>query len=361
MPRRICIVAPSLDIVGGQSVVAQRLMQQLAGDADLALAFLPHNPRLPGVLRALQRVRYVRTVTTSVAYVWSLLRELPRHDVIHVFSASYWSFLLAPAPAVLLGRLFGKRVILNYHSGEADDHLTRWRWFAPRVIRRASVVVVPSHYLVDVFARHGLRAEAIYNFVDVDAIPFRERAPLRPHFLSNRNFAPHYNVACVLRAFRRIQEARPDARLVVAGDGDERGALHALARELELRNVDFVGQVAPSAMAALYDGADVYLNAPSVDNMPISIIEAFAAGLPVVSTNAGGIPYIVTDGETGLLSNVGDERALADNALRLLAEPELARRLARDARREVRTKYTWPAVRAGWRQVYGLMAPANPS
>jgi glycosyltransferase involved in cell wall biosynthesis len=353
-PRRICIVAPSLDIVGGQAVVAQRLLEHLKGDADLALSFLPHNPRLPGVLRALQRVRYVRTVSTSVAYLASLLRELPRHDVIHVFSASYWSFLLAPAPAVLLGRLFGKRVILNYRSGEADDHLTRWRWFAPAVMRRASLIVVPSNYLVDVFARHGLAAHAIFNFVDVGAIPYRERATLRPLFLSNRNFAPHYNVACVLRAFRRIQDARPDARLVVAGDGEEREALHALARELELRSVDFVGQVTPSAMGALYDAADVYLNAPNVDNMPNSVIESFAAGLPVVSTSAGGIPYIVTHGETGLLSEPGDDEGLARNALQLLGDAESSRRLALAARREVLGKYTWPAVHVHWRAAYGL-------
>jgi glycosyltransferase involved in cell wall biosynthesis len=336
--------------------VAQRLLEHLRKDTDLSLSFLPHNPRLPGPLRALQRVRYVRTLSTSVAYLASLLRELPRHEVIHVFSASYWSFLLAPAPAVLLGRLFGKRVILNYRSGEADDHLTRWRLFAPAVMRRASLIVAPSNYLVDVFARHGLVAHAIFNFVDVGAIPYRERATLQPRFLSNRNFAPHYNVACVLRAFRRIQDVRPDARLVVAGDGEEREALHALARELALRDVDFVGQVTPGAMAALYDAADIYLNAPNIDNMPNSVIESFAAGVPVVSTNAGGIPYIVTDGRTGLLSDAGDDRGLADNALRLLADPELGRRLAHEARREVLEKYAWPAVHAAWRRAYGVEA-----
>ena len=349
---RVCIVAPSLDIVGGQAVVAQRLMQHLAGDADLAISFLPHNPRLPGVLRALQRVKYLRTITTSVAYVVSLLRELPRHDVIHVFSASYWSFLLAPTPAVLLGRLFGKRVILNYRSGEADDHLTRWRWLAPAVMRRASLIVVPSNYLVDVFARHGLVATSIFNFVDVSSIPYRERGPLRPRFLGNRNFAPHYNVSCVLRAFRLIQDEHPEARLVVAGDGEERESLHALARELDLRHVDFVGQVTPTAMAELYDAADVYLNAPNVDNMPNSIIESFAAGLPVVTTSAGGIPYIVTHEQTGLLVSPEDHRSLAEGALRLLADPALGQRLARAARQELLAKYTWRAVHPEWRSAY---------
>lgn len=354
--RRICIVAPSLDIVGGQAVVAQRLLAHLSADADLTVSFLPHNPRLPGVLRALQRIRYVRTIATSVAYVASLLRELPRHDVIHVFSASYWSFFLAPAPAVLLGRLFGKRVILNYRSGEADDHLRRWRWFAPAVMRRASLIVVPSNFLVDVFARHGLTAHAIFNFVDIGAIPYRERVALRSVFLSNRNFAPHYDVGTVLRAFRLIQDELPDARLVVAGDGEERDALLALARELELRYVDFVGQVSPGAMAALYDAADVYLNAPTVDNMPNSIIESFAAGLPVVTTSAGGIPYIVTHERTGLLVHPQDYSALAEAALRLVRDAALGRRLAAAARQEVLQKYTWSAVHPAWRQAYGVLA-----
>ena len=335
-------------------------MQHLEGDPQLEVSFLPHNPRLPGVLRALQRVKYVRTVSTSVAYLASLLRELPRHDVIHVFSASYWSFVLAPTPAVLLGRLFGKRVILNYRSGEADDHLTRWRRFAPAVMRRASLIVVPSNYLVDVLGRHGIAAQSIFNFVDVEAIPYRERSELRPLFLSNRNFAPHYDVACVLRAFRLIQDARPEARLVVAGDGEQRDMLHALARELKLRQVDFVGQVTTSAMAALYDAADVYLNAPRVDNMPNSIIESFAAGLPVVSTDAGGIPYIVAHGETGLLSEPGDHHRLADHALQLLGAPALGRRLAINARREVLQKYSWATVHARWREAYAVTNDDGP-
>lgn len=351
--RRVCIVAPSPAIIGGQAVIAQRLMAQLAQDSDIEMSFLPHDAVLPRPICRVRRVKYLRTLVTFAAYLVSLVRHLRHQDVVHVFSASYWSFLLAPAPAVIIGRVLGKRVILNYHSGEAADHLARWRTAVP-VLRRASAIVVPSDYLVDVFARFGLTATAIVNFVDVTSIQHRQRGPVRPFFLANRNFAPHYNVACVLRAFQIIQQQRPDARLVVAGDGQERDALHALARRLELRNVVFVGQVPPAKMAALYDAADVYLNAPDVDNMPSSIIEAFAAGLPVVTSNAGGIPYIVTHGENGLLSAPADAEALAANALRLLDDGALALRISTNGRRDVETKYTWPAVHAAWRRAYGV-------
>lgn len=350
---KVCIVAPSLDILGGQAVVAQRLMRKLAEDPDIELSFVPHNPRLPGPLRLLQRVKYVRTVTTSIAYVMLLLKRLRSQDVVHVFSASYWSFLLAPTPAVLIGKWYGKRVIVNYRSGEAEDHLTRWP-SALRVLRRADAIVVPSGYLVDVFAKFGLRATSIFNFVDTDRIPYRERKELQPHFLANRNFAPHYKVSCVLRAFQVIQRQVPDARLTVAGDGEERAMLHDLARQLELRNVEFLGQVTPAEMAQLYDQADIYLNSPNIDNMPNSVIEAFAAGLPVVTTSAGGIPYIVTHEQTGLMSAPNDHDALAVSALRLLSEPGLAQRLSTQARQELGARYTWPAVHSEWRDAYGL-------
>jgi glycosyltransferase involved in cell wall biosynthesis len=352
--RRICVVAPSLDIVGGQSVIADQLMTRLRADPDIELTFIPHNPRLPGPLRLLQRVKYLRTITTSVAYVAMLARKLRHQDVVHVFSASYWSFLLAPTPAIVLGRVYGKRVVLNYHSGEAADHLARWRHSAIPTLRLADVIAVPSGYLVDVFARFGFKALPVFNFIDPSDIPYRERSSLRPVFLANRNFAPHYNVATVLRAFELIQKNVPDASLIVAGDGEQRDELHALARDLGLQNVAFLGQLPPDRMPALYDTADIYLNASRVDNMPMSVIEAFAAGVPVVTSNAGGIPYLVNDGVTGLLAEPDDYSSLAAHALRLLQEPELVRRLTTAAREEVLRRYTWPAVHQNWRTLYGM-------
>ena len=336
---------------------AARLSRGLRQLGSVAVGFVPINPRLPGLLHLLQRVRYVRTVVTSVRYLWALVASLAKYDIVHVFSASYWSFVLAPTPAVLMGKWYGKRVILNYRSGEAEDHLRRWSRTAIPVMRLADALIVPSGYLVDVFARVGLRARAIANVVDFDQFRFRERRPLRPVFLSNRSFERHYNVACVLRAFARIQRSYPDARLILAGDGEERRALLVLARELDLHHVEFLGRVTPDRMPGVYDAADVYLNAPDIDNMPGSILEAFASGLPVVTTDAGGIPYIVRQAETGLMVPRGDHEAMAAAALRLLDEPALADRLSACALVECRRKYAPEAIVAEWQRVYeGLMA-----
>lgn len=357
---RVCLVGPSLDILGGQAVQAQRLLERLRTVPSLDVDFLPVNPRLPGPLRALQGVKYVRTATTSAAYGGSLLARLRHYDVVHAFSASYWSYLLAPLPALVVAKAYGRATVLNYRSGEADDHLRRSR-VAVRTIRRyVDAVVVPSGYLVDVFGRFGLPAQSIANFVEVERIPYRRRTHPAPRFLSNRNLEPLYNVACVLRAFALVQREVPDATLTVAGDGAERAPLEALAAELGLRGVRFVGRVSPADMPALYDAADVYLNTPNIDNMPNSVIEAFAAGLPVATTDAGGIPYIVEHERTALMVARDDHQALATAALRLLGEPGLAVALADAGRAECLSRYVWPAVAEQWAALYHGLARGAP-
>jgi glycosyltransferase involved in cell wall biosynthesis len=348
---RLLLVAPSLRILGGQAVQAKYLLEHLSREPMFEVSFVPHNPRFPGPFRLLQRVKYVRTLATSFVYCINLLLQIPRHDIVHVFSASYLSFVLAPTPAILIGRFFGKKVILNYHSGEAEDHLRCWPRTSVPVMKLADELIVPSPYLVDVFQKFGLRAYAISNIIDQDRFKFRERKPLRPIFLSNRNLYPLYNVACILRAFARIQQRFPEAELTIAGGGLQRPYLESLARELKLQNVEFRGLVAPDKMNELYDEAHVFLNSSNIDNMPGSILDSFACGLPVVSTNAGGIRFIITHGRTGLLVPKNDDEAMASWAIRLLETPELAESIARYAYEEC-PAYTWPAVRETWVTAY---------
>ena len=352
-PLRVLLVGPGMRPIGGQAVQLQRLLTRLNQTGKVAADFVATNPQLSGLSGSLQRVKYVRTLVTSAAFWFRLIRAIPCHDVVHVFSAAYWSFIISAVPPILIGRMFGKRVLLNYRSGEAEDHLTRWRWLAPRLMRLAHTIVVPSDYLVGVFGKFGLQAHPILNFVDIEKIPFRRRTQFRPVFLSNRSLQPLYNVPCIVRAFQIIQGTYSDARLIIAGDGPERPVIEQLVKRLALRNVEFRGNLDQDAMWRAYDEADIYLNSPNIDNMPGSVLEAFAAGLPVVSTNSGGIPFIVRNGETGLLSAANDEAALAANAIRILDTTDLGARLSGRARQEISERYTWVAVESNWLGVYG--------
>lgn len=355
IPVKIGLVGPSLEKLGGQSIQLHQLRQRLASRSDLEIAFLPVDPRLPAPLRWLQKIRYLRTVVNSIAYVTSLLFAARGLDILHVFCASYASFALVVPPALLIGKLFGRRVLVNYHSGEADDHLARSR-IATSLLRRADALVVPSAYLVEVFRRHGLDAEAIANAVDMDRLPHRRRVRPRARFLGNRNFEALYNVPCLIKAFARIRSQHPDALLVLAGSGPQRPSLERLVDELRLRDaVTFTGKVTPGRMAELYEAADIYLNASNVDNMPLSILEAFACGLPVVSTDAGGIPHLVQHGRNGLLVEREDDVALAREALRLLEDSGLAVRLADAGYGDCRTRYSWEATEELWARAYNAL------
>ena len=341
---RVAIVSASVDILGGHWVQAGALLEALARDG-YDVRFVPVNPRFPRGLRWLRKVPYLRTAANQLLYQRSLLR-LAGAEVVHVFSASFWSFLLGPVPAMLMAKAFGARVVLHYHSGEAPEHLGRWGRLVHPWLRLADVIAVPSGYLGDVFAGHGYSARVIHNIVDLSRFHYRERVP-PPRLVSTRNLEPHYRVDVVLEAFARVRAELPDATLTIAGYGSEESRL----RHLAPAGVRFVGRVEPESMPRLLDDAGVFVNASVVDNQPVSILEAFAAGVPVVSTPTGGIAAMVRHDETGLLVPPLDADALAAAVLALLRDPDRATRLARRARQEC-VRYTWPAVRDQWADVY---------
>jgi L-malate glycosyltransferase len=353
-PIRVAIVAPSMRILGGQAVQAQRLVRAWNGDPDVDAWLVPVNPLPPGPFRRLARIKFARTVATQMTYWPLLVRQLGRADVVHVFSASYFSFLLAPLPAVVIARLLGKPVVINYRSGEAPDHLGR-SIVARTVLRAVDRNVVPSSFLQGVFTSFGIPADVIPNIVDLDRFAFRPRSPLKPRLLSTRNFEGLYNVACTLRTFALVQAAYPDATLTLVGAGKEDRALRQLATDLGLKNAVFAGAVPPDEIWRYYADADIYMQTPDIDNMPSSVMEAFASGCAVVSTDAGGVPAILQDRVHGLLVGCNDHRAAADRVAELLESVDLGTRLTRNAR-ESCEQYRWEVVRARWLALYSSLA-----
>jgi L-malate glycosyltransferase len=351
---RVAIVAPSLRILGGQSIQAARLLEAWQADDAVRAWLVPHNPPPPRFLRWVTQVRYLRTIVTEAIYLPLLARELRRADVVHVFSASYTSFLLAPLPAIVMAKALGRAVVVNYRSGEAPDHLKRSavaRW----ALLSADANAVPSRFLRDVFATFGIEAMIVPNLVDLTRFVYRTREPLHPRLLSTRNMDELYNVACTLKAFRRIQDIRPHASLTLVGGGRDESMLRRLAGSLALRNVTFAGRVPPGDIHTFYASHDIYIQSPNIDNTPGSVLEAFASGLPVVSTEAGGLPAILKHEKDGLLVPINDAEALAMSVIRLLDNPDWARRLAASAH-ETLHAYQWSNVRERWLSLYRQLA-----
>jgi glycosyltransferase involved in cell wall biosynthesis len=239
-----------------------------------------------------------------------------------------------------------------------EQHVRDWRTALP-AIRAADVVISPSDYVVGILKNYGVQASAIFNVIDFTQFRYRQRSKLRPVFMTNRILEPLYNVGCILRAFAIVQQSYPEASLTVAHDGMSRPGLEALAKELGLKNTKFVGRVPHAKVPELYDAADIYLTSPDFDCMPGSLLECYASGLPVIATRTGGIPFILRDGETGLLVECNDHLAMAKAALRLLEDPALVERLTRQGFEEVK-KYDFEGggIREKWLAVYRSLKPS---
>ncbi|MBC7896763.1 MAG: glycosyltransferase family 4 protein [Cytophagaceae bacterium] len=346
-PIRVLLIGPSMKILGGQSVQIEQVLKHVGARPEIDIQFQWMNAPLPAPFRD---IRFLRTVLAWLVYVPVLFARAWRYDVLHAFTAAYWGYYIWVLPALLAAKLFRKKFLLHYHDGQARAHLEHWRWALP-TMRRVDALVSPSRFLVDVFADFGLRSHAVYNIIDNERYTFRSRKPLRPVILHNRSFEPLYNIPCTLRAFARVQAVYPDAELTLAHDGPDRAALEHLAHELGLRHCRFVGRVAHHEIAGLYDAADIYITTPNIDNMPVSLLECAASGLPIVATRAGGIPYLMTDEEDALLVPIDDDEAAANACLRLLRDPALVERLTRNAYERVQA-YVGSEVAASWVPVY---------
>jgi glycosyltransferase involved in cell wall biosynthesis len=350
---RVAIVAASLRYVGGQSVQADLLIRKWQKDPVIEAHFIPIDPALPKILRWVESIPGLRTVLRQPFYISQLWNGLKKADVAHVFSASYWSFLIAPVPAWLVARWRGKKVLIHYHSGEALDHFRRFP-NAPAILARMDELVVPSGFLVDVFREFDLKAKVVPNIVEFSQFSFRKRNPLRPNLVCTRGFHPYYRIDIVVRAFAEVQKEYHEAQLNLVGGGSLEAEIRALVEDLKLSGVRFSGVASREEIAKHYDQADIFINASCIDNMPVSILEAFASGTPVVSTNPEGMRYLLKDGRTGLLCETGNVQGLAENVIRLLQEPELAADLAANAFEQSK-QYHWKIVREQWLEVYSSM------
>jgi len=353
----IALFAPGARLAGGQNAQAVALAAGLAAEG-CDVACHPIDPDFPRGLGWVRRIPIARTLLNEALYLTRLAGAIRRAQVVHVFSAAHASYALAALPAIAAARLMGRRSILNYHSGEAEAHFRRWGSIVPWSMRCADAIVVPSEYLRDAFARIGLQTRVIPNTIALDRFRYRARDPLRPRLVVTRSLEPIYGVDAVLEAFAIVQRTFPRARLVIAGEGSQGRRLAALALSLGASGVTFAGRVPEPAMGDLLDGADIFVNASRVDNQPVSILQAFAAGTPVVSTGPGDIPAMLGAhagtgpvlGERGVLVTE-DPRVLADGVFALLEDPVGARAMAARARAAAEQS-TWNDVREDWLSIY---------
>lgn len=288
----------------------------------------------------------------SVLYRLSLMRRLSAvaagYDVIHVHCCSGWGFLPALI-GVSVGRRLGRRVVVTYHGGGAERFFSKRKKLVRYFLTRTDQNVVLSGFVGEVLRKNDLPYTIIPNIIDLDGTRFRKRLPLEPHFICTRTLDPLYNHACILRAFAAVKPQLPDATLTLVGGGTIRDELEQMTKDMKLEDVHFIGRVSNDEIYEYLDEADIMLSAPHIDNMPVSVIEGINAGLLVISSNVGGVPYMVKDGESGLLFADDDDKELAAKMLFAVKQQPV---WMIEAARQTLNTYSWNYVRPLLMQVY---------
>jgi glycosyltransferase involved in cell wall biosynthesis len=280
------------------------------------------------------------------AFLKNLNKILPQVEVVYFLTGFFNFFFWVTYPALLLIKIHRKKVILSARGGEARLFFQKYGPLVKPILKKVDAISAPSGFLKEAFGEVlGLDATIVPNIADFNQFKFRRREPIRPKLLVTRSLEEIYNVGCVIRAFKKVHDYFPESSLGIVGDGSQRQSLEKLVADLNLTgHVTFYGRVEHSKIQNCYDQYDIFLNASNADNLPGVILEAFASGLPVVSTRAGGIPHMVEDGMTGLLADIGDHEDLGGKVIKLIKEPELASMLAENAKIECQ-KYSWENVK----------------
>lgn len=334
----------------GMPVLAQELLLRFQQQAYPIVA-IKTNPQFPVVLRLLNHIRGLRGLLKWLIFLVQC-GKIYRVDTVHIFSASGLNYILFTLPPLLIGRLLGKGIIVNYHGGAAREFFVNHPDLLKWSMKKSHELVVPSGFLKDVFGELGVSSKIVPNLANVERFDFKERELFKPLILSARNLTTVYNVKCAIDALYFIVQYYPDAELLIAGDGPEKKRLIEHTKQLGLNEqVYFLGNVANEKMPALYEQCDIFINTSNVDNMPGSILEAYASGLPVVSTNVGGIPYLVDDGISGLLADADDSEGLARHVLTILNHPEQGKAMVLQGKKKLHS-LSWELVSKGWLDLY---------
>lgn len=290
------------------------------------------------------------SVARRLKTICSLLSIGGRYDVLHIHACSDWGFL----PAVLgvsIGRIFKKRIVLTFHGGGAEDFFQKKPKLVKYYLNRTSANIVLSEFIGHVFDRYGISYSIIPNILEEEDIVFRHRNEIHPWFICIRSLTETYNIKCTLKAFGIVQEKYPEARLTLLGDGHLKSELEQYVSDSHLQNVFFVGQVPNTEIYRYLDEADIMVSSSRFDNMPVSVLEGFRAGLLVISSNVGGVPYMITDGQNGLLFKNDDNRQMAQKMITALENPDATLRMIENARRRLED-YKWENCREKLLAIY---------
>lgn len=286
-----------------------------------------------------------------------------RHDYsiaqVDVFSGQ--AFIWAEAVCQTL-RWAGRPYILTLRGGNLPEFARIWPSRVRHLLCSAAVVTTPSHYLLQEMAEYCPRLHLLPNPLDLSAYTFRLRKQLEPSLVWLRSFHSMYNPSLAPQVLALLVGAFPNISLTMIGPDRGDGSLQAMqevAQRLGVAHrIVLSGRVGKTEVAHWMNKGDIFLNTTNIDNTPVSVTEAMACGLCVISTNVGGIPYLLKNEHDALLVPRADAKGMAAAVRHLLTEPELAERLSRNARQKAE-QFDWSGILPQWETLFISVAKQN--
>lgn len=251
-----------------------------------------------------------------------------------------------------LARIFKIKYIPILHGGNLPNRLKKNPFLSNIIFKHAFYNIAPSDYLFEAFHTHGFKNTiCIENAIIKENYPFKERQKINPNLLWVRAIDSIYNPKMAIEVLSLLKNDFPDARLTMVGPEKDTkiSALQEFAFQKKV-DVTFTGKLSKQEWINIAEAHDIFINTTHFDNTPVSIIEAMCLGLPIVSTNVGGIPKLISNNENGLLVNDNDALEMVNQIKKLLINPTLGKELAQKALIKTAT-FDWSVVKQKWLEV----------
>lgn len=346
--RRVCLLAPYPPRKGGVTVQTELLARALEREGAVLLK----------VDTNLQKLRFpilgtpIRLAVQPWVVAFRLIRMLPKCEVVHIQAAANWGYLPALI-GVPLARLFRKRSVMSFQSGIGPIFMDRFGWLVKMPFRRATVATVCSRELQEAFRDRGIETTLLHNLFESELFRFRRRAVVEPSMIWTRSFEELYDPYAAVEVFEIVSERYPSATMTMTSNGVLLKSVAAYIESRGLSGITLTGRVPKEEVARLMNEAGVCINTSRYDGLPTALLEAGASGLPIVTTNVGGIPSFFQDGVSAIFVDVGDHQAMAEAIMQLIEDPEKAAVMG-EAARDAVADYSWDRASAVLAEVYGF-------
>lgn len=240
-----------------------------------------------------------------------------KYDIFHIHGCSFLGFFPIIV-GVIIGKILNKKIIITYHGGGLAEFIKKYRKFIIHYFKKANIITVPSIYLQSILNENHIKSIYLPNIIRDDNVYFKKRDIIDPTLIVTRTFDDVYNLPLAIMAFNDLKKILPNAKLKLVGDGKLKNHLIDMVQREKIKDVEFIGRVPNSMIGEILNTADIFINPSNKDNMPLSLFEALACGLPVISTKVGGIPDYITDGINGFLIEPNNKEQLISKIIYIL-------------------------------------------